>query len=255
MLRHFSWTAVGFLIAWQFACSGATFRQSSNSGSSSTQSANISISPASALVGSPDLTLTILGSNKFTFFNGHWHSAVLWSQDGVETALLTSFVNSSQLTAVVPAALLGSAGKGTVRVEIWDSIENSLVATSSLVPFPVTSSPPATPVPSISAISPSTVPAGSPDVTLTIDGSNFGHYGHFAWSTAFWTADANLHDHGTMLQTTIVNSAQVTAVIPAALLQSPTSVQILIMNGDVMGMSDGYFGYPRSNSVTFTVGP
>jgi hypothetical protein len=99
------------------------------------------------------------------------------------------------------------------------------------------------------------VSAGSPDVTITIDGSNFGHYGHFVWSTAFWTTDGNLHDHGTMLQTTIVSDSQVTAVIPAALLQSPTSVQILVMNGDVMGMSDGYFGYPRSNSVTFTVGP
>lgn len=56
-------------------------------------------------------------------------------------------------------------------------------------------------------------------------------------------------------KTTSISSSQVTAVIPAALLQSPTSVQILVMNGDVMGMSDGYFGYPRSNSVTFTVGP
>jgi hypothetical protein len=44
-------------------------------------------------------------------------------------------------------------------------------------------------------------------------------------------------------------------VIPAKLLQRPNSVQIVVMNGDVMGMSDGYFGYPRSNSVTFTVIP
>jgi len=64
-----------------------------------------------------------------------------------------------------------------------------------------------------------------------------------------------MHDHGTALKTTIVSSSEVTAVIPAALLQSPTSVQILVMNGDVMGMSDGYFGYPRSNSLTFTVTP
>jgi hypothetical protein len=235
---------------------GGTLNQSPKSGSSGTpSSANISISPASAVVGSPDLTLTILGLNNFTFFNGHWHSTVLWSQGGVDTPLLTTFINGSQLTAIMPAALLASAGTGDVRVETWDNIENTLVARSSSVPFQVTSSPPSTPAPSISSISPSTVSAGSPDVTITIDGSNFGHYGHFVWSTAFWTTDANLHDHGTMLQTTIVSSSQVTAVIPAALLQSPTTVQILVMNGDVMGMSDGYFGYPRSNSVTFTVGP
>ncbi len=255
MLRHFSWIAVGFLVAIQFACSGATFRQSPNQRSSGTTSANISISPASATVGSPDLTLTILGSNNFTFSNGHWHSTVLWSQGGVDTPLLTTFVSSSQLTAIVPAALLTSAATATVRVETWDRIENTRVATSSSVPFQVTSSPPPIPVPSISSISPSAVSAGSPDVTITIEGTNFGHFGHFIWSTAFWTTDGNLHDHGTMLQTTIVSSSQLTAVIPAALLQNPTSVQILVMNGDVMGMSDGYFGYPRSNSVTFTVGP
>jgi hypothetical protein len=99
------------------------------------------------------------------------------------------------------------------------------------------------------------VAAGSPAVTITIDGSNFGHYGHFIWSTAFWTTNGNLHDTGTWLQTTIVSDSQLTAVIPANLLQSPTTVQIVVMNGDVMGMSDGYFGYPRSNSVTFTVAP
>lgn len=77
MLRRLSWIAVGFLIAWQFACGGGTFRQSPKPGSSGTPSANISIAPASAMVGSPDLTLTILGSNNFTFSNGHWHSTVL----------------------------------------------------------------------------------------------------------------------------------------------------------------------------------
>jgi hypothetical protein len=253
MLRRFSWIAVGFLIIWQFACGGGTLRQSPKSGSSGTPSTNISISPGSATVGSPDLTLTILGSKDFTFFNGHWYSTVLWSQDGVDTPLLMTFVSSSQLTAIVPAALLASAVIGNVRVEIWDRIENTRVATSSSVSFQVTSTP--TPTPSISSISPSTVAAGSAGVTITINGSNFGHYGHFIWSTAFWTTNGNLHDTGTWLETTIISSSQLTAVIPAKLLQSPDSVQIVVMNGDVMGMSDGYFGYPRSNSVTFTVTP
>jgi len=113
----------------------------------------------------------------------------------------------------------------------------------------------AAPTPSVSLISPGTVAAGSTDVTITIDGSNFGHYGHFIWSTAFWTTNGNLHDTGTWLTTTIVSSNQLTAVIPATLLQNPTSVQIVVMNGDIQGMSDGFFGYPRSNVVTFTVTP
>jgi len=238
----------------QFACGGGPITPPSQSNSSGTPAANISISPTSATVGSPDLTVTISGSKTFTFDQGGVHdTTVVWSQDGVDTPLLTTFVSSSQLTAVVPAALLASVVTGNVHVRIWDRIENTLVTLSSYVPFQVTSTP--IPTPSISSISPSTVAAGSADVTITINGSNFGHYGHFIWSTAFWTTNGNLHDTGTWLKTTIISSSQLTAVIPAELLQSSTSVQIVVMNGDVMGMSDGYFGYPRSNSVTFSVTP
>jgi hypothetical protein len=168
---------------------------------------------------------------------------------------VANFVSSSQLTALVPAALMVNPVAARVRVEIWDNVEGTRVTTSSSVPFQImlagTATP--TPTPSISSISPSTVAAGSPDVTITIDGSNFGHYRRFVSSTAFWTTNGNLHDTGTWLQTTIVSDSQLTAVIPAKLLQSPTSVHIVVMNGDVMGMSDGYFGYPESNPFTFTV--
>lgn len=254
--KHASWVAVVSLVFWQAGCGGGTIKQRPQGapGTPNTAPANISISPGNALVGSPDLTLTIQALNNFTFFGGHWQSAVHWSQGGVDTHLLTTFVSSSQLTATVPAALLASTATAQVHVETWDVIENTRIGTSTSVPFQVTSSPPPpTPTPFISSISPSTVAAGSPDETITIDGANFGHFGHFVWSTAFWTTNGNLHDTGTWLQTTIVSSTQLTAVIPSALLQSPTSVQIVVMNGDVMGMSDGYFGYPRSNAVPFTV--
>lgn len=222
-------------------------------GSPDPPSANISITPGSAALGSPDLTLTVAASSNFKFYDGHWHTTVLWSQGGVDTPLLTTFVSSSQVTAILPAAFLSNAGTGTVLVETWDDIENTLVGTSNSVPFQVTSPP--TPTPSISSVSPSTIVAGSQDVTITIGGTNFGHYGHFVWSTAFWTTNGNLHNTGISLQTTIFSDHQLTAVIPATLLRSPTSVQIVVMNGDVMGMSDGYFGYPRSNPVVFEVSP
>jgi len=253
MLRRFSWLAVGFLILFQFACGSGTLTQSSKSNSSGTPPANISISPGSAIIGSPDLTLTVSGSSNFVFSSAaHKFSLVVWSQGGTDTPLLTTFLSSSQLTAILPAYFLASAVTAKVRVEIWDAQGDAPMATSNSVPFQVTSTPA---TPSISSISPSTVAADSADVTITINGSNFGHYGHFIWSTAFWTTDGNLHDTGTWLQTTIISSSQLTAVIPAKLLQGPNSVQIVVMNGDVMGMSDGYFGYPRSNSVTFTVTP
>jgi IPT/TIG domain len=254
MFRRFSWIAFGWLIALQFGCGAGTTRQSLKPEPSGAPSSNISISQGSATAGSPDLTLTISGSDTFTFAQSAVHySIVVWSQNGAETPLATSFVSSSRLTAIVPTELLASPVSASIGVEIWDRIEATRVATSSLVPFQVTLAP--TPSPSISSVSPSTVAAGGPDVTITIDGSNFGHYGHFVRSTAFWTTNGNLHDTGAWLQTTIISDSQLTAVIPATLLQSTNSVQIVVMNGDVMGMSDGYFGYPRSNSVTFNVSP
>jgi len=255
MPKHLSWMTLGFLVVWQVACAGGPLTQTSKLNFPSTPSANISISPGNASVGSPDLTLTVSGSKTFTFDDGGVHSStVVWVQGGVQTPLLTTFVNSSQLTAILPAALMADVVTGNICVQIWDRVENTLVTSSSTVPFRVTSTP-AIPTPAIASISPSTIAPGSPDVTLTIDGSNFGHYGHFVSSTAFWTTNGSLHDTGTWLQTTIISDSQLRATIPAKLLESPTSVQIVVMNGDVMGMSDGFFGYPRSNSVIFTVGP
>jgi len=108
-------------------------------------------------------------------------------------------------------------------------------------------------VPLITAISPEAVTAGSSNVTLTITGANFENY----TSIAFWTSDPNnLHDHGTMLSTIIfVKGRELVAVIPAALPEAPTSMQIIVLTGDPMGMSDGCFGYPKSNTVTFGVTP
>jgi hypothetical protein len=99
------------------------------------------------------------------------------------------------------------------------------------------------------------VPAGSPDLTLTITGLKFDNK-FLGQSIAFWTTDpSNLYDHGKMLFTTFVSNNQLTAVIPTALLQQATVIQIVVLTGDSMDMSDGFFGYPKSNAVTFTVTP
>jgi|SRR5581483_5747049 len=155
--------------------------------------------------------------------------------------------------AVVPAPLLDNPLQAKVRVDVWDVMGDVPDATSSSVTFGVTTASAISP--SITSISPSSAGAGSSQVTITITGSNFENQ-LLHTSVAFWTTDPNnLHDSGTMLGTTFVSSSQLTAVIPAALLQNPVSVQILVLNGDPIGMSDGFFGYPKSNSLSFTVTP
>jgi hypothetical protein len=256
MLRVRHILVANLLVAWQLGC-GGTSRMGAPQGTPQPDSQpNIIISPAVVNAGSPDLKLTITGSPAFPFASAaHKVNKVVWLANGVETQLPTAFVSSSELTAVITASLLADAVTAKVRVEIWDLQGDAPIATSSTVPFRVASAASSIPTPSISSISPSTAVAGSADVTITINGSNFGRYGHFIWSTAFGTTNGNLHDNGTWLQTSIKSDSQLTAVVPAGLLHGPGSFLIVVMNGDVMGMSDGYFGYPRSNLISFTVTP
>jgi hypothetical protein len=220
--------------------------------SSSARLPNISLSPAKANTGSNGFELTITGED----FVGDGvcgsciNSLVVWSTDTTTDRLSTTFVSSTELKAFVTADLLANPTSAKVTVETWVAGAGAPLSITKPAAFSVTTPPAGTPV--ITAVSPTNATAGSADLTLTITGSNFESYK----SVAFWTTDPNnLHDHGTMLNTIFVNSTQLTVVIPAALLQSSTSTQIVVLNGDPMGMSDGFFGYPESNSVAFTVTP
>lgn len=246
MLRFASIVLGSLLVVWQLGCGGAS---RTAEGKDPTPQANISIFPTSVSIGSPDLTLTVSGSQQFSFTSDPSKlNVVVWSVGDSDTQLTTTFVNSLKLNAVVPASLLTTPNGAKVHVEIWD-FKEEFPQKSSSVTFDVVVA-----APSISSISPTSVPAGSSDVTLTINGENYYEF-FLNQSIAFWTTCDNLHDCGTMLDTRMVNNGELKAVIPAALLQNPSSVQIVVLTGDSMGMSDGFFGYPRSNSVTFTVTP
>jgi len=103
-------------------------------------------------------------------------------------------------------------------------------------------------VPSITSLSLATAAAGSGDITITITGSGFQSptVCCFVSSFAVWSAD-------TMLLTKYVSETQLTAVIPARLLKDSATTQVLVVNGDSMGWSDGYRGYPQSNALPFAI--
>jgi IPT/TIG domain len=79
---------------------------------------DISISPTSGVAGSPDLTLTVMGSN----FLGETHnfSQAVWLANSSTTLLATTFVSSTQLTAVIPSALLSNPLTAEVFVQTGD---------------------------------------------------------------------------------------------------------------------------------------
>lgn len=163
-----------------------------------------SLSPNSAVAGGPTFTLTVNGSS---FASG---ATVQWNG----SALATTVVNASRLTAVVSANLLAFAGTAQVAVA-------SGGVTSNIVNFNVT--------PAISSLNPSSATAGGPAFTLTVTGAGF-------------TTGAVVQWNNVALATSVISSTQLTAPVLANLIATPGSAQVTILSNTL-----------TSNSVNFTI--
>jgi hypothetical protein len=196
----------------------------------------ISIAPTSAAVGSPDLTLTITGSH----FAGeqHYYSQAVWADNGNNTLLATAFVSTTQLTAVIPAALLNSSVTAQVLVQTGDPMGDVSLLESNPVPFRVTQV--------WLTMSPTSAPAGSPDLSLTLMGQSFTSDVH-KWNRVVWSVNGTL----TTLSATFISSTQLNAVVPAGLLSTPGNARVWVEIWDKMGDIPDF----TSNSADFTITP
>jgi len=135
-----------------------------------------SLSPTSVGAGSPDLTLTITGSNLDLIHSGSHstNTVAVWS--GLPaTPLTTKVVSGSQLTAVVPAALMAKPVTAQIFIQKWYFADDSPFATSNSLAFTVTTS------------NPSVVPAAE---TLGVNGSRqFVATGFDSDSGVNWTVE------------------------------------------------------------------
>jgi len=172
-----------------------------------------SINPNSCLAGSPQFTLTVNGTNFIA------NSTVNWNG----TALTTTFVSSTQVTAIVPAANVATAG--TAQVTVRNPPPGG--GTSNVATFTINN-----PAPTTSSISPTCATAGGAQFTLTVNGTNF-----VPTSTVKWNA--------TTLATTFVSSTQLTATVTAALIATPGTASINVVNPAPGGGT--------SNAQTFTI--
>ncbi len=141
-----------------------------------------SISPSSANAGSSAFTLTLTGSS---FVNS---SVAQWN--GV--ALTTTYISNTQLTAIVPAATV--LNTGSANITVFNPAPGG--GTSSIQLFSINY-----PAPVLTAISPSSVTAGSSGFTMVLTGSNFSNT-----SVAQW--------NGISLTTSFVSSSQLNATVP-----------------------------------------
>jgi len=155
-----------------------------------------SVAPNQASVGDAATPIVVNGS---CFVPG---SSIIFN--GV--ALATTFVNTTQLTATVPAASFAVAGSFLVRAM------NPGGATSGDLPFNVLD-----PVPVLSSISPTAATAGGAAFTLTANGSAFLMGAVIEWD-------------GAALPTAFVNSTQLTATVSSVLIAAGGTPMITVRN-------------------------
>jgi hypothetical protein len=163
------------------------------------------ITPASVTVGSAGFTLTVNGAN-YVVGGPLGASQVVFGG----AALNTAFVNSGKLTAAVPA----QTKTGAVQV----SVSNPGGFPSNSVTLQVL------PAPSITSLSPASAIAGGPAFALQVNGAGFTDSQQVLWN-------------GNPLSTGFVSANQLTAAVPASLIQGAGSAQVAIRTSD--GVTSG----------------
>lgn len=160
-----------------------------------------SVSPNNVAAGAGDTPVTIAGGNFVSTSVVYWNSA----------PLTTTFISSQSLTATVPASYLTAPGQASV------SVLSPGAGPSSAVEFTVTSTSQANPVPTLTSVSPSSLPAASDGGELVLTGANF-------------LPETVVVFNNFELTSTLVSRAEMQAQVPSFLLTSAGTVAIYVFN-------------------------
>lgn len=130
--------------------------------------------------------------------------------------LPTTYWGTIQLHATIPAGLLSTPQNLTVTVT---NHVGAITNTSAAIYFAVlaVSTPPSNPVPSVTQVIPSSVRAGSLDLTVTISGSGF-------------TQSSLVMVNGSQVTTTLSDSNTLSAVLPANLFSTSKILSVTVLN-------------------------
>jgi hypothetical protein len=167
-----------------------------------------SVSPNSISAGNPDFTITVTG---FGFTNS---SMVYWSDAYIDptgsttfygnaVSLATTVVSATQLQALVPASLVGSARHNYGALSLSSVVGGSPYVTVQIL------------YPSLRSVSPQPVYEGANN-TITINGSAF-----VPGSTAIVDWQGSTASYSLPLSTTYVNASSITAIFPATFIVNP----------------------------------
>jgi N-acetylneuraminic acid mutarotase len=172
-----------------------------------------SLSPSSATAGGAAFTLTVRGTSFVSTSTVEWEG----------TGLTTTYVSGRELTALVPASDIATAGTATVTV--MNPTPGG--GTSGALTFTIEN-----PLPTASSLSPSSATAGGAAFTLTVTGTNF-----VTSSTVLW--------NGAGLETKYASATQLTASVPASDIAKAGKATVTVVNPTPGGGA--------SSGLTFTI--
>src|SRR5579862_4878375 len=167
-----------------------------------------SISPRNVTIGGPAFTLTLTGAQ----FSPS--DIVLWTFMGTQTTYTPTFVSSTELTISVPASAIANPGRASILVQFQG--EKLYSASQSLGILP--------PIPFITSISPSSIPAGSLGFTLTVNGGNFLPNESVIFDFGGNENFAGSYPGGQQF----ISSSQFTVQIPAAAVAYPGTAEVYV---------------------------
>jgi outer membrane protein assembly factor BamB len=183
------------------------------------------LNPSSVQAGVPAFVLTVNGSQFAS------QSLVLWNG----TALSTTYVSSTQLTAQVTAQDVATAGTANLEVAT-DQVDSNVVTftVTPLGPFALTS------------ISPQEVTAAGGPFMLTVFGSGFTSNSVMTWN-------------GGNLPTTYVSGTTLRAAVTAAQISSVGTASIAVVNpagqGGTSGIQTLTIVAPTVDAVSYQINP
>jgi photosystem II stability/assembly factor-like uncharacterized protein len=172
----------------------------------------VSVSPTTANSGDPAVTVTLNGTG---FLNGASIGLVNPLAGGQTIFLPTTFVNSTQVTAVIPASAIlfpGSFYLNALNPAPTAGPSNTLGFTVSLGVYPI---------PTLTGINPTSVVAGSiSPINITASGSNFALNALFNFNGVGQTTTVDQFSNHTLL----------TGTVPPSALTTPGTVQVTVSN-------------------------
>jgi hypothetical protein len=167
-----------------------------------------SVSPNSIGAGNPDFTITVTGSGFTNSSMVYWSDAYIPPTGsatfyGNAVSLATTVVSATQLQALVPASLVGSARHNYGVLSLASVVQGPPYVTVQII------------LPSLISVSPQPVYEGANNI-ITINGSAF-----IPGSTVIVDWQSSTASYSLPLTTTYVNASSITAIFPATFIENP----------------------------------